>query len=119
MKNSPIDTGQLNLDMNFFIFMEKNLLKVYSVHLCKQTFMNREMSNKIEDDVSLMAHEGSDEEQGKPDFVPEKHMDLTTKQGFKNNQSRKKAWQEMDESRYGVKVEQDCWYTAVNHEWYK
>lgn len=58
-----------------------------------------EMSNKIEDDVSLMAHEGSDEEQGKPDFVPEKHMDLTTKQGYKNNQSRKKAWQEMDESR--------------------
>lgn len=59
----------------------------------------QEMSNKIEDDVSLMAHEGSDEEQGKPDFVPEKHMDLTTKQGYKNNQSRKKAWQEMDESR--------------------
>lgn len=61
--------------------------------------MNREMANKIEDDVSLMAHEGSDEEQGKPDFVPEKHMDLTTKQRYKKGQSRKKAWQEMDESR--------------------
>ncbi|XP_065937369.1 nuclear protein MDM1 isoform X4 [Magallana gigas] len=61
-----------------------------------------EMANKIEDDVSLMAHEGSDEEQGKPDFVPEKHMDLTTKQRYKKSQSRKKAWQEMDESRdYG------------------
>uniref|UniRef100_K1QZU5 Nuclear protein MDM1 n=1 Tax=Magallana gigas TaxID=29159 RepID=K1QZU5_MAGGI len=58
-----------------------------------------EMANKIEDDVSLMAHEGSDEEQGKPDFVPEKHMDLTTKQRYKKSQSRKKAWQEMDESR--------------------
>lgn len=62
----------------------------------------QEMANKIEDDVSLMAHEGSDEEQGKPDFVPEKHMDLTTKQRYKKSQSRKKAWQEMDESRdYG------------------
>lgn len=61
--------------------------------------MNREMANKIEDDVSLMAHEGSDEEQGKPDFVPEKHMDLTTKQRYKKSQSRRKAWQEMDESR--------------------
>lgn len=45
--------------------------------------MNREMANKIEDDVSLMAHEGSDEEQGK----------------HEKSQSRKKAWQEMDESR--------------------
>lgn len=63
------------------------------------------MANRIEDDVSLMAHEGSDEELGRPDFVPEKHTDLTTKQGGKRkSQLKKKAWQEMEIDRYGIKV---------------
>ncbi|XP_078340147.1 uncharacterized protein LOC111109171 isoform X3 [Crassostrea virginica] len=59
-----------------------------------------EMANRLEDDVSLMAHEGSDEELGRPDFVPEKHTDLTTKQGGKRkSQLKKKAWQDMEIDR--------------------
>ncbi|XP_078340152.1 nuclear protein MDM1-like isoform X7 [Crassostrea virginica] len=60
----------------------------------------QEMANRLEDDVSLMAHEGSDEELGRPDFVPEKHTDLTTKQGGKRkSQLKKKAWQDMEIDR--------------------
>ncbi|XP_061187580.1 nuclear protein MDM1-like isoform X2 [Saccostrea echinata] len=53
----------------------------------------KEMANRNGDDISMMAHEGSDEEAGKPDFIPEKHLDLTATKGSKQRKHRKKAWQ--------------------------
>jgi hypothetical protein len=42
----------------------------------------------------MMAHEGSDEEIGKPDFRSEKHLDLTAVQGGEQKRVKKTAWQE-------------------------
>ncbi|XP_056000269.1 uncharacterized protein LOC125657201 isoform X3 [Ostrea edulis] len=53
-----------------------------------------EKLKKSGDDVSMMAHEGSDEEIGKPDFRSERHLDLTAVQRGRQKRAKKAAWQE-------------------------
>ncbi|KAK3103330.1 hypothetical protein FSP39_018545 [Pinctada imbricata] len=49
------------------------------------------------DDVSLLAHEGSDEEPGKPDTEVDFHVDVLRRGGKQPSQRRQQAWEEEED----------------------